>query len=53
VPVQVNGKLKGTVRVSREAGEAEALEAARAQLGVSGTPKKVIYKAGRVLNLVV
>jgi leucyl-tRNA synthetase len=53
VPVQVNGKLKGTIRVVRDAGETDALEAARAQLGIAGAPRKVIYKAGRVLNLVI
>ncbi len=56
--VQVNGKMRGTVELPREATEQQAIEAAMqvpsitAALG--GKPAdKVIYKAGKILNLIV
>jgi leucyl-tRNA synthetase len=55
--VQVNGKLRATVEVGREATQEEALAAALAEPGVAkfvtGEPKKVIFVKGRLLNVVV
>jgi leucyl-tRNA synthetase len=55
--VQVNGKLRGTVTVPRDSGQAEVMSAALAEPGVAkfvtSTPKKVIFVPGRLLNLVV
>jgi leucyl-tRNA synthetase len=56
--VQVNGKLRGSIRVAREADkaviEAAALGNADVQKHVDGqTPKKVIVVPGRLVNIVV
>jgi len=55
--VQVNGKLRGTVRVAKAVSEADALAAAMREPGiakfVTGAPRKVIFVPGRLLNLVV
>jgi leucyl-tRNA synthetase len=58
IGVQVNGKARGTIETAKDAPEADAvakakeLEAVRNALG--GKPiDKVIYKAGRILNLIV
>jgi leucyl-tRNA synthetase len=55
--VQVNGKTRGTVRVSPEVTQEEALAAALADPGigkfVSGVPKKVILVKGRLVSIVV
>jgi leucyl-tRNA synthetase len=55
--VQVNGKLRGTIRVTREVSQDAALVAALAEPSiakfVSGTPTKVIYVPGRLINIVV
>jgi leucyl-tRNA synthetase len=48
--VQVNGRTKGVVEVSRQASEAEALAAAREHIGPT-QPRRVIYVPGRVLNV--
>jgi len=57
IAVQVNGKMRGTIAVSPEASEAEALEAARHSEGVekylTGEIRKVIYVPGKILNLIV
>lgn len=56
--VQVNGKMRGTVDIPPDASEALALEAAHSVASVhsaiGGKPiVKVIYKAGKILNLIV
>jgi leucyl-tRNA synthetase len=56
--VQVNGKMRGTVDLSVNAEEAEAvseaLKVATIQQALAGkNPDKIIYKAGRILNLIV
>lgn len=56
--VQVNGKMRGTIRISLEADEAAALDLARAVPSVQNAMgglslKKVIYKPGKILNLIV
>src|SRR3954465_10813395 len=57
IAVQVNGKLRGTIRVATGTGQEEALAAAMADPGIkkfaTGTTKKVIYVPGRLLNVVV
>jgi len=58
LPVQVNGKLRATIRVARGAGEAAARDAALADEGVQrhvadGEIVKVVYVPDRLLNLVV
>ncbi len=55
--VQVNGKMRGTIDVAPDATENMALEAAymvtTVQNALNGQkPKKVIYKAGKILNLI-
>jgi leucyl-tRNA synthetase len=56
--VQVNGKLRGTITIAPDAGETEALALAKTLSTVAertslGTVKKVIYVAGKILNIVV
>lgn len=55
--VQVNGKMRGTIEIGVNSTESEAVTAALAVSTVSAalagqTPKKVIYKAGKILNLI-
>lgn len=55
--VQVNGKTRGTLSISAKAEEQTALESAKKIEKVSkilnqSTIKKVIYKPGRILNIV-
>jgi leucyl-tRNA synthetase len=56
VAVQVNGKLRGTLRVARDVTQDQVLAAALAVPAIakfaSGTPKKVIFVPGRLLNIV-
>ncbi len=56
--VQVNGKSRGTIEVAKDATEAVAVAAAKevasVQNALGGKPiDKIIYKAGRILNLIV
>ena len=58
LPVQVNGKMRGTVEVGKEESEEAALAAAVQDPGVARfvdgkSIKKVIYKSGRILNIIV
>jgi leucyl-tRNA synthetase len=57
IAVQVGGKTRGTVQIPTGAGQEEALAAAMAEPTiakfVTGTPKKIIFVPGRLLNLVV
>lgn len=55
--VQVNGKMRGTIEIGVHSPESEAVTAALSVPTVSAalagqTPKKVIYKAGKILNLI-
>lgn len=55
--VQVNGKMRGTIELSPDCPEAEAVEIAKnvptvAQALGGKAPDKIIYKAGRILNLI-
>ena len=55
--VQVNGKLRGSINVERDADkaaiEALALTHEHVQKFITGTPKKVIIVAGKLINIVV
>ena len=55
--VQVNGKLRGTIQVSREITQDAAVAAAMAEPQiakfVTTAPRKVVFVPGRLLNLVV
>ncbi len=58
IAVQINGKVRGRIRIAKTADEETALGAARADAAVANhiagrTPKKVVYVAGRILNLIV
>ncbi|MDZ4662871.1 MAG: leucine--tRNA ligase [Pseudomonadota bacterium] len=55
--IQINGKVRGTIEISPTADENTALTAARANSSVARhlddkTIVKVIYKAGKILNLI-
>lgn len=57
LPVQINGKLRGTITISDTTTEEEAKKLALELTGVKSIlngkePKKIIYLAGRVLNIV-
>jgi leucyl-tRNA synthetase len=55
--IQVNGKLRGSVKVAKDADkaaiEAAALASEAAQKFVEGAPKKVIVVPGKLINIVV
>ena len=55
--IQVNGKLRGSVKVPKDADKASIEAAALAEESVSkfieGTPKKVIVVPGKLVNIVV
>jgi leucyl-tRNA synthetase len=55
--VQVNGKTRGTITVSKTAAQDEAVAAAMAEANVAkfvtGPVKRVIFVPGRMLNLLV
>jgi leucyl-tRNA synthetase len=56
IAVQINGKVRGRVRIAKTAGEAAALDAAQPTLEkhlAGKAPKKVIYVAGRILNVII
>lgn len=54
IAVQINGKVRGRIRIAKTADEATALKAAEAAVSrqlAGRTPTKVVYVAGRALNL--
>jgi leucyl-tRNA synthetase len=58
VVVQVNGKVRDRILLAPGAAEAEAVAAALAsprvaQVAAGGTPRKVVYVPGRLVNIVV
>jgi len=55
IGVQLNGKVRATVAVSRTASQEEALAAGKAALGdkLTGTVVKEIYVPGKIINIVV
>ncbi|MBE6017504.1 MAG: leucine--tRNA ligase [Lachnospiraceae bacterium] len=54
IGVQVNGKLRATVKIPADADQATAIAAAREALGdrLSGNVVKEIYVPGRIINIV-
>jgi leucyl-tRNA synthetase len=57
IAVQVNGKLRGTITAAKDVDQELALTMALGEPGVAkfvtGTPRKVIFVPGRLLNVVV
>jgi leucyl-tRNA synthetase len=55
--VQVNGKVRGKIRVARDIAQEEAVALARADAGIvrflTSEPRKIIFVPGRLLNIVV
>jgi leucyl-tRNA synthetase len=57
VPVQINGKLRGTIVIAASADQDAVIAAALADPKIRGwvgdqTPKKIVYVPGRLVNLV-
>ena len=56
IAVQVNGKMRGTVNVPSGSGQDVVLDMTMADSAiarfVTGTPKKIIFVPGRLLNIV-
>ena len=57
IAVQINGKLRGTIELKRDADKKDAEQAALAQSDVAKyiagqTPKKVIVVPNRIVNVV-
>ena len=54
LPIQVNGKTKGTLTVSVDASKEEVLEMAKEAIAskITGTIRKEIYVPGRIINIV-
>jgi len=54
--VQVNGRMRGTINVSRTIGQDEALAMAMEEASIAkfvvGTPKKIVFVPGRLLSIV-
>lgn len=58
MPVQVNGKVRGTVLMAVDASEDDAISAAQADANIKNhiegkTIRKIIYVPGKILNIVV
>lgn len=57
IGVQINGKVRGEITISPTATEAEAMEAVKQNDSLQGKLtaeiKKVIYKEGKILNIIV
>ena len=57
IGVQINGKVRGTICISKEAEENEVMQLAKADEKIAAwivsEPKKVIYVKGKILNIVV
>ncbi|MBC7754355.1 MAG: leucine--tRNA ligase [Moraxellaceae bacterium] len=56
--VQVNGKMRGTIEIPADANEEFAVKVALGLAAVAGAlnhkaPQKIIYKVGKILNLIV
>lgn len=56
LPVQFNGKMRGTLEMSKNAGEKDVLEAIAKDEKLSAhltwSPKKVIYIPGKIINII-
>ena len=56
IAVQVGGKTRGTIQIAKDAGQDAALAAAMADASIAkfitGTPRRVVFVPGRLLNVV-
>ena len=56
-PVQINGKMKGTILVSRNINQEQMLEKIKADARFSAidltNPKKVIFIPGKIVNIII
>ena len=54
IGIQVNGKMKGTLMVSKDADKESVIAMAKESLGdkLTGTIVKEIYVPGRIVNIV-
>jgi leucyl-tRNA synthetase len=54
--VQINGKVRWTITISREAEESEVMEKIKSDSKLSSyliwIPKKIIYVKGKIVNIV-
>lgn len=57
IGVQINGKVRSTIEINKNAAESEAMELARSDSKIQSylvsEPKKVIYVPGRILNIII
>jgi leucyl-tRNA synthetase len=57
IAVQINGKVRSTICIDKDAEEKDAFETAKADEKIKsriiGEPKKMIYVKGKILNIVV
>jgi len=57
LPVQINGKLRGTVKVAKDASQDEILNMAKQNAEImkylTGNIKKIVYVPGRIFNIIV
>ena len=57
IGVQVNGKLRGEITLAPGADEEEAMSLVRSDENLAsklvGEPRKIIYKPGKILNIIV
>ena len=53
LPIQINGKLKGTVKLPRGASKEEAIEAAYKGFTITGEIDKTFFVPDKILNIVI
>lgn len=57
IAVQINGKVRGTLCINKEAEESEVMKLAKEDQKIAARiisqPKKVIYVKGKILNIIV
>jgi len=57
IAVQINGKVRGTICINKEAEQSEVMNLAKTNKNITSwitnEPKKVIYVKGKILNIVV
>jgi leucyl-tRNA synthetase len=57
IAVQINGKTRGTVQVSRTATQGEVMAAVMDDAGlarfITGAPKRIVFVPGRLVNIIV
>lgn len=57
LPIQFNGKMRGTIEMNKDAGEQDVIDAIAKDEKLSAhltwTPKKVIYVPGKIINIII